>query len=412
MWSVTVVADVVKPLFRRVTYVRLAYLALSPVLGTTYLLLLGTGLTLGLLLVVLWVGVPILLGVLGLARWLATFDRTLANALLGTAIVPPQPSTPRRSGTGAVRTMLRDPVTWRSLLWVIARGPIGLFTSTVLSTWAILVGALVVTPALHGDDGWPVPGWLAWLALPVLVLGLPHLAHALTEVHVILARQLLGPPPSEQLAAVRRQAEELAHRNRLARELHDSVGHTLTVGVVQAAAAERVFDSDPEFAKEALATIADAHRDALRELDRVLGALREDAVALPAPGLAAVDALVASARAAGLPLTLTVTGDTEAIAGVVGTEAYRIVQEALTNVLRHAGLVPTTVTIAARGEELEVTVENGPPDHRPTMGAVGRARGLRGVSERVRSLGGAVAVGPTATGGFRLSVVLPLRPPS
>ena len=163
--------------------------------------------------------------------------------------------------------------------------------------------------------------WTVWLALPVLVVALPHLVRLLAELHVILARHLLGRSPAEELAALREKTRELSDRNRLARELHDSVGHTLTVGVLQAAAAERVFDDNPAFVKEALGTIASSHRTALEELDRVLGVMREDLSIGQVPALSAVAALAASARGAGLPVDAVVTGDIDVVPMAVSAEA-------------------------------------------------------------------------------------------
>lgn len=408
---VTAVARaVVAPLGRRVTYTRLGYLLLSPLLGTIYFVFLATGITVGVGLLLVWVGVPVLLGVLGLSRRLAGFERAQVNALLGSHIATPRPRPFVATGLEGMRMMLTDSTTWRSVLWLVLRVPLGLLTSIALTTWTLLVAALVGAPVLDRGDGdwWPIPGWFAWLAVPVLVVGLAHLVEVLAVAHAGLAALLLAPPESEQVAILREQAEELAERNRLARELHDSVGHTLTVGVLQATAAERVFDADPAFAREALGTIAQAGRGALGELDRVLGALRNDADATPSPGLGALDALAASTQAAGLPLALRVSGDTTAVPGLVSREAYRIIQEALTNVLRHAGLVPTTVGIDVGRRSLGMIVENESAERPVVLGAIGRGRGLRGVGERVHALGGTLDVGPTPTGGFRLAVLLPV----
>lgn len=204
------------------------------------------------------------------------------------------------------------------------------------------------------------------------------------------------PVPEGRLAAAEARAADLAVRNRLARELHDSIGHALSAIGLQASAARRVLDSDPEFVREALAAIEDTTRRTVGELDAVLGVLREgDAPGTaPAPTLAAdLDGLLRRTRAGGQRVTATVDTDLEVLPALLSREGYRIVQEGLSNALRHAGdRVAVDVRIAVASGALEITVENpvtGPAAvTAPVSSRPGGGHGLRGIADRVRLLGG------------------------
>ncbi|NEE12214.1 histidine kinase, partial [Streptomyces sp. SID7499] len=192
------------------------------------------------------------------------------------------------------------------------------------------------------------------------------------------------------------RAADLAVRNRLARELHDSVGHALSAVTLQASAARRVLDSDPEFVREALAAIEDTTRRTVGELDAVLGVLREgDAPGTaPAPTLAAdLDGLLRRTRAGGQRVSATVDADPEALPPLLSREAYRIVQEGLSNALKHAGeRAAVDVRIAVADGELEIIVEN--PVTGPAPSRAGGGHGLRGIADRARLLGGTATAGP------------------
>ncbi|MCI3243888.1 MULTISPECIES: sensor histidine kinase [Streptomyces] len=229
-----------------------------------------------------------------------------------------------------------------------------------------------------------------------------------------LAPRLLGPAPEDRLAAAEARAADLAVRNRLARELHDSVGHALSAVTLQASAARRVLDSDPEFVREALAAIEDTTRRTVAELDTVLGVLRDgDAPGTgPAPTLAGdLDGLLRRVRASGLRVTATVTADPAALPPALSREAYRIVQEGLSNCLKHAA-APSRVTlhITATDDHLTITVEN--PLGTPTPCRPGGGHGLRGIADRTRLLGGTTEAGPTKHHTWRLQTHLPLKDPT
>ncbi|MFI6908665.1 sensor histidine kinase [Nonomuraea sp. NPDC050394] len=248
-----------------------------------------------------------------------------------------------------------------------------------------------------------------WAALPWTLAGialLVVLVFAVAGTGALLARLapvLLGPTPDERLAAVEEQARGLAERNRLARELHDSVGHALSVVTLQAAAAGRVLDRDPDTARAALAAIEHSARSALDDLDHVLGVLREDRGGRggtePQATLADLDALV---RASGAEVRAEV-GDLSGVPAVVSREAYRIVQEALTNAIKH-GHGPVRLAAAVQGDDLKLEVSN------PAAAREGRGggRGVAGMRERVRLLRGELEAGP-AEGGWQVAVRLPLR---
>jgi len=197
---------------------------------------------------------------------------------------------------------------------------------------------------------------------------------------------------------------EEGYQGEVARELHDSIGHALTVAVVQAGAARAA--GDPDFTDRALDAIEDTGRAALEDLERVLGVLREsEQPASRRPTLAEADRLLESARASGAKVDAEVTGALETVPGPVSREGYRILQESLTNVLRHAGSVPVRVRIAVEDQTLALEVRNPLTAEIP---GPGRGSGLRGIRERAALLGGRARTGPD-DGDWQVHVGLPLR---
>ncbi|POX46768.1 histidine kinase [Streptomyces sp. Ru71] len=277
----------------------------------------------------------------------------------------------------------------------------------VLPLFTTLGGTRLGMPEVLGE-----PWALALTPVAGLAM-LVALAGCAAGCGALLARAapaLLGPTPEDRLAAAEARAADLAVRNRLARELHDSVGHALSAVTLQASAARRVLDSDPGFVREALAAIEETTRRTVGELDAVLGVLRAgDAPGTaPAPTLAAdLDGLLARTRAGGLRVRADVGVEPAALPDLVSREAYRIVQEGLSNALRHTGGgTEVTVRIAAAGEHLEITVTN--PLHGAPAARPGGGHGLRGVADRARLLGGTAEAG-RAGGVWRLHVRLPMR---
>lgn len=284
-----------------------------------------------------------------------------------------------------------------------AVGVIGLpFFATVRDS------AVVDRPAL--DHTWVLAlAPFAGIAMLVTLAGCAAAAGALLANR---APVLLGPTPDDRLAAAERRAAELAVRNRLARELHDSVGHALSAVTLQAGAARRVLDSDPEFVRAALTAIEETTRRTVGELDTVLGLLRRDdhdgarAPDAPSgPGLDALDGLLAHC---GLPVAHTAHGDPAAVPGAVSREAYRIVQEGLSNALRHGERgEPVRLRVTVGAGELDIVLDSPLPE-RPAVVRPGGGRGLRGIAERAVLLGGRTEAGPH-DGGWRLTARLPLH---
>ncbi|MEU7021401.1 histidine kinase [Streptomyces sp. NPDC046203] len=336
----------------------------------------------------------------------------------------------------------------RAAAWFTLHSAVGaLFSgiSLALPPFAVALMVLPFSARLRGSElvgfwrtGEAGPAWLGPPSGLLMLLALAGAAKVTSAGLAAVAPRLLGPSPADRLAAAERRAAELAVRNRLARELHDSVGHALSAVTLQAAAARRMLDrsttgqgagggtgggkgsgtsggtgtaagpaADPaaDFVREALAAIEETGRRTLGELDAVLGLLRsgEDDGALAAPGLEALDALVRGAGAA--RVALTVRGDLGRLPEAVSREGYRIVQEGLTNAVRYARGEKVTARITLSGDELEIIMENplsGPaPVARPDGG-----RGLRGVAERARLLGGSAGAGPV-DGIWRLAARLP-----
>jgi signal transduction histidine kinase len=195
---------------------------------------------------------------------------------------------------------------------------------------------------------------------------------------------------------------------RIARELHDVIAHSVSVIVVQAAAADDVFDERPDQARAALRSIESTGRDALVELRRLLAGVRsEDDAPQPQPGLARIAELAAPLRAAGLEVTLRTEGAVgDALPAGVDLSAYRIVQEALTNTLRHAEASRAEVTIRAGSEMLELEILD---DGRGAAVSQSAGRGIAGMRERTAMLGGTLEAGSVPGGGFRVCARLPLE---
>jgi signal transduction histidine kinase len=211
-------------------------------------------------------------------------------------------------------------------------------------------------------------------------------------------------------AAQRRAMEE---RLRIARELHDSLTHSISVIQVQAGVAVHLARKRGEDVPPALLAIQEAGADAVRELRATLGVLRSEEDG-DGSGLSQLDSLVARARAAGLPVTMTVTGPQRPLPPEVDQAAYRIVQEALTNVSRHAGHARASVHLQYRPEILSIQVNDDGNDTVASTGTrpSGPGLGLVGMRERVSALGGRLQAGPQDGGGFQVRAELPARAPS
>lgn len=232
------------------------------------------------------------------------------------------------------------------------------------------------------------------LLAPPLILALMWTIVAAGALQVRAARALLGPSPAERLAEVEHRAEQLLERNRLAAELHDSIGHALTLTILQAGAARELTATDPAFVHRALTVIEETGRRAMDDLERTLGLLRDVPVGPRArPTLAELDTLLDSARTAGTPILVDVSPRTDDIPGVVSREAYRILQEAVTNALRHAPGRTVAIDVAVDDACLELRVVN-PLSARSASPPRQDGKGLRGARERAVLLGGEFSAKP------------------
>jgi signal transduction histidine kinase len=220
---------------------------------------------------------------------------------------------------------------------------------------------------------------------------------------------------AERLEREREEQDERAvieERTRIARELHDVIAHNVSVMVVQASAGEDVFDTDPARARESLSAVASTGRAALTELRRLLGVIRaeedHDAGYAPQPGIEYLDELVAQIRETGLAVELSVLGEPRELPEGVGLCAYRIIQEALTNTLKHADASQAQVSVRYVADALELEVVD---DGRAAAVVNGdtSGHGLIGMRERVSLFGGELFVGPRAGRGFAVSARLPLE---
>ncbi len=217
----------------------------------------------------------------------------------------------------------------------------------------------------------------------------------------------------EREREVRAREAVAEERATIARELHDVVGHALNLVVIQAGGAQRVIDSKPEVARESLASIESAGRQALTDMERMLGILRaadeSDDTLSPQPGLDQVESLAAQVSEAGLPVKVTVDGTRTALPSSIDLSAYRIIQEALTNSLKHAGEAHAHVAIHYGPDSLDLEItDDGRGDSSQAASNGEGGRGLIGMKERVALYGGELNVGPRAEGGFRVHARLPL----
>ena len=214
------------------------------------------------------------------------------------------------------------------------------------------------------------------------------------------------------LAAERREHEARAavgeERRRIAREMHDVVAHSISVMVVQAGGARRILAGDPERAEEAARRIRAAGTDALAEMHILLGVLESAPDGAAPPTLDGLEQLVARTRAAGLPVSLEVSGERRSLSPGAELAVYRVVQEALTNAMKHAGSATTSVRFTWGDDALEITVADR-GDGGPSPQLAGAGHGLMGMRERLRVYGGEVQTGPRREGGFEVAARLPLE---
>ncbi|GLX48322.1 two-component sensor histidine kinase [Streptomyces hygroscopicus subsp. hygroscopicus] len=288
---------------------------------------------------------------------------------------------------------------------------VGLLTMTVLTAAAMLAGPL---PWYAQEN----LGILAWTGIGA------------TAGDAVRSRRAVVQAIRERAERAERTREEEARRRvaeerlRIARDLHDVVAHHIALVNVQAGVAAHVMDKRPDQAKEALAHVREASRSALNELRATVGLLRQSgdpaAPTEPAPGLSLLEELAGTFRSSGLPVEVARADQGTRLPAAVDLAAYRIVQEALTNVRKHAGAgARAEVSVVRVGSDIEITVvDDGsgePPVPDPAPDATpdpdpgtGGGHGLLGMRERVSALGGALTTGPRYGGGFRVHAILPV----
>ncbi|MEU4799498.1 sensor histidine kinase [Streptomyces sp. NPDC023327] len=269
---------------------------------------------------------------------------------------------------------------------------------------AALMGAAWIYAGLLTDGATMAAVVAQAIGFPLVIWRFGHAARRTAE----LARQL----KVEQDERARREVAE--ERGRIARELHDVVAHHMSVISVQAGLATFVFGSDPATARAALGTIAGTSGEALEELRRMLRVLRagdgedgDGTPEAPMPGLARLAEMVERVRAGGVPVDLRVTGEPRPLAPGIELCAYRVVQEALTNVLKHAPGAGTAVELAYRRRHIEVSVSNDGKGVIQDRVRTGGGHGLIGMRERAKLYGGTISIGPLSEGGFAVRLTLP-----
>ncbi|MDO0928050.1 histidine kinase [Streptomyces sp. TG1A-8] len=277
---------------------------------------------------------------------------------------------------------------------------VGLLTMTVLTAAAMLAGPL----PWYAQENLAIVAWTGIGA---------------TAGDAVRSRRAVVQAIRERAERAERTREEEARRRvaeerlRIARDLHDVVAHHIALVNVQAGVAAHVMDRRPDQAKEALAHVREASRSALNELRATVGLLRQsddpEAPTEPAPGLSRLDDLAGTFRSAGLPVEVARADQGTELPAAVDLAAYRIVQEALTNVRKHAGAgARAEVSVVRVGPDIEVTVLDDGPGGAAAPGD-GGGHGLLGMRERVTALGGTLTTGPRYGGGFRVHAILPVE---
>jgi signal transduction histidine kinase len=286
-------------------------------------------------------------------------------------------------------------------------------TASAVALAALLAATAAVNPFGSATSG------------PVVVLPVLFAAACLGGIAVSNRRAFVASIQARADDEAKRRIDE--ERLRIARELHDVVSHTMSTINVQAAAAALLLTDRPDEASDALAAIRAASKDGLRELRAILNVLRQADEAeptAPAPGLAQLDALVAGVNEAGLPTTLEVSGDRFDVDPGADLAAYRIIQESLTNAMRHAGPATATVRLSYGNDTLQIEVtDTGRGVRGWPAGNAGTGRqdggqaqpwhaasghGLAGMRERAAAAGGTLKAGPGRDGGFEVTAVIPL----
>jgi signal transduction histidine kinase len=340
------------------------------------------------------------------------------------------------------------------ILVTLTTAPVAMRRYRPLAVLAITVSAAVLVLILTSQAQFPVGVLVAlytvasrcerpvsiraaeWVALPIIVAVIanngPHVGRVIPELAVFAIAWVLGDnirtrraylaELEARAARLEREREERDQRAvsderaRIARELHDVIAHNVSVMVVQASAGEELFDTDPRRARESLAAVASTGRAALTELRRLLGVIRSEEereptpAYAPQPGLDYLDELVRQVRETGLAVDLTVLGEPRELPEGVALCAYRIVQEALTNTLKHAEATQAQVSLRYVADALELQVTDDGRGAPPVNGE-GSGHGLVGMRERVALFGGELSARPRLDHGYEVRARIPLEEP-
>lgn len=410
------------PLIEGQTYREVLYLILGFPVGITLFAVLLTLYTLGIATIVVWVGVFILVATQALLRPIGAFERRLMRWLLGRVVPAPAPLVvePARDATHPgwsnfgrrSYALLHDAHAWRVLAWSVARmitGPVGFVVAVIFPvvSFSLLIGP-VGTLDLAGVDPhrWDWALWFGPLAFLIVAPALAWSVRWIADFHRWLGQQLLGPCGDEIRAVALARASKAEEQIRIDQELHDSIGHMVSMIVVQAGAGAHVFDKDPEFARRALRNIEERGRAALGELDRLIAKIRGDKpeTLAPLPGAIDIPALIDGARDAGVEVTDHV--DLGAVPPALGRGIYRVIQEALTNAAKHAPGAKVVVSAVSDGQVVAVSVTNAPS--RAVASASFGGNGLASITDRVALMGGRATVGRMSDGGFAVKAIVPL----
>jgi signal transduction histidine kinase len=350
----------------------------------------------------------------GRAAWPGPWPAGLAQAVLLTL-----PLAWRRRRPTASAIAIMGSVAAASLLWGAPESTaaflamlVTLFSATAYARRPALVVALCLAGlAVHNAADPSVAGvvdwfWSAGFAAVAVLLGTAVRSRQLRIVSLTHHTGRLAREYDERVAAA-----TAAERATIARELHDVVAHAVSVIVIHAQAGSRAVDDDPQTTRQLLDTIETTGRSALADLRRLLRLLSSDEAPVdPSPGLAHLESLVAGFRLAGLGVTLRLPDPLPALSGAADLAAYRLVQEALTNTLRHAPGATATVVATVDDGCLELIVEDNGRGEPPTV-SLGAGRGLIGMRERVTMAGGTLLESAATDDGFRVRARLPLGEP-
>src|SRR6516225_2004767 len=312
------------------------------------------------------------------------------------------------------------------VLWVNVAGTLPWSSAAGWAHISFIIAFFVAATAGKRYSAWLALGfnfaWTIWLAPLIYGYANPSLNDALllagwvlavviaAEATRIRAERVAATKANRQIDQRRRQSEE---RLRVARDLHDVIGHNISLINVQASMGLDLVDSQPEQARAALSAIKSASKEALEELRTMLTTLRHDddvAPRSPAPGLDRLPELIELTRAAGLSVEVEVAGKAPPLPGAVQLAAYRIIQESLTNVARHAGQARVTVRVTYDDTIMCVQIDDDGTAPSGGGSAIGTGSGITGMRERAAALGGELSAGFRHGGGFRVSAQLPVGP--